>query len=549
MRKEIIINSAINEVRAAITEDGKLAEFFIELPNKERIIGNIYLGRVNKVVPGINAAFINIGLNQDAFLHFSDVDDSLENYLTDEDDDESLDESEPEESEDETTMEEVAAGADSKEIPANGNNRNNDKSKGNLPTFRTKKSGNVQINLQEGQTVVVQVTREAFANKGVKVTTKIALPGRYLVLMPYDQIIGVSRKIGSYSERRRLRTIMKSTVTDGYGCIIRTAARSKTDNELAKDWEYLIDKWREIDNKIKKMSTPGLAYQDMQLATSLVRDLFTTQVQRVIVDSKKLYKEIINYVRRVSPHLENKIEHYSGGRHVFEEFGIDKELQKTYKKRINLVSGGYLVIEQTEAMTVIDVNSGRSTETEQEATAFKTNVEAGKEIARQIRLRDLGGMIIVDFIDMTKDANKKRLFYEMKREMGRDRAKTVVYPLTQLGLLQITRQRINQNIVEKITETCPLCKGTGRVTSKAVLINEIDRWLKNFRQHSREFRLVLQVNPGVAEYITDGTFSTLSRMMIKHFVRIKILQNETISIDQFKFFSVRQNKDITQDYL
>lgn len=570
MKKEIIIHSAINEVRVAITEDGELAEYFIELPNKERYIGSIYYGKVNKILHGINAAFIDIGLNQDAFLHFSDIDENLEmNVITEEDDDETIEfdgstndeNTAPVENGSEislTTIQpltplNVEASAELKlEMPveeAVKTVNNISKNKNKSVKFKTKRSGEININLKEGQWVLVQIVREAYANKGVKVTSKIAIPGRYVVFLPKDEIIGVSKKISSYQERRRLRTTAKKFLPKGAGCIIRTASKGKIEEELKRDWEELLAIWAEIEEKINKISKPGNVYMDMQLANSIVRDLFTPNVQRVVLDSKKLYKELNSYIKRVSPHLEHRVELYTGKNGIFEDFGIDKELNKTFKRRVNLSSGGDIMIEHTEAMTVIDVNSGKSTERDQERNAFKTNMEAMKEASKQIRLRDLGGMIIIDFIDMTDENNRKKLFIEMKKELSRDRAKTVIYPISQLGLMQITRQRINQNISEKLTESCPMCKGSGRVTSKAVLINEIDRWIKNFRRESNEFRLILHLHTSVAEYITNGTWSILSKLMLKYFVKIKVMQSDSVAIDQFKFFSVRQQKDITGEYL
>lgn len=556
MNKEIIINSAINEVRVAITENGELAEFFIELPDKERYVGNIYLGSVNKINTGINAAFINIGLNQDAFLHFSDVDESLENTLiTDEDDDE--EDAPPSDGPDIKTPQKQSA-SKKKKTPAKAESNTDialrktpstqDKKNGSLK-FHTKRSGDVHINLEENQNVIVQVTREAYANKGVKVTSKIGLPGRYTVLLPFDKMLGVSRKIASFTERKRLRKLARKVLPDGYGCIIRTASQGKSEEEMERDLTDLITTWENIEKKVENTSKPTLLYQDMQLAGSVIRDLFTTDVERVVIDSKKLYKELKTYIKRVSPHLENKLILYTGKVPVFEEYGVERELAKTYKRTVSLHGGGDVVIEQTEAMTVVDVNSGRSYDVDQENNSLKTNLEAAHEVAKQIRLRDIGGMVIIDFIDMYKESNRRKLFNHMKRELSKDRAKTVAYPLTQLGLLQITRQRINQNIVEKVSEICPACNGTGRITSKSVLVNHIERWLGNFRKDSREFRLILNVHPIIAEYITEGTISTLSKLMIKYFVKINVQQNESIKIDHFKFFSVRQQKDITHEYL
>ena len=551
MKKEIIINSTMNEERIAITEEGKLAELFIELPDKERSIGNIYLGKVTRIVQGINAAFIDIGLKQDAFLHFSDVDESMENLIVDEEEDVQTN-PQPKKN---PRRKKGAKIAENNENQLDDNSvafRQNMPAKDNSKSvsFSTKKLGKFSINLEPKQEVIVQIVREAYSSKGVKVTTKIGLPGRYTVLLPFETSIGISKKIVSYPERKRLRYLARTVLPKEYGCIIRTAAMFKNDAELLNDWKSLLDNWNEIKEKIKKQEKPGLVYQDLHIATSVIRDLFTTDVKRVIVDSKKLYKEIITYLKSFSPHLISKVEQYNGKLPIFDHFGIEKELETTYMRKVNLPSGGSVVIDQTEAMVIVDVNSGRSTSDDQhEQNAFLTNLEAVREIARQIRLRDIGGMVLVDMIDINKSKNRKRIFDEMRNELNRDRAKTMVYPLTQLCILQITRQRINQNIGEKISEECPMCQGTGRITSKSVIINAIERWLKNFRINSREFRLILHVHPHIATFLSEGTLSRASRLMIKYFVKIKIQQSDHLRIDDFRFFSVRNQKDITQDYM
>lgn len=541
MKKEILINSSINEVRVAITEDGKLAEYFIEFPDKERIVGNVYLGRVNKVVTGINAAFVDVGFNQDAFLHFSDVDESLENnFILDEDDEEEK----PKDNKSKNKNKNAASESDialRKALPSQKNK--------NQVKFNTKKSGNVQINLEPNQNVIVQVVREAYAKKGVKVTTKIAIPGRYLVLLPFDMLLGVSKKINSINERKRLRRAVRNFYNKEYGCIIRTVAKGKSQQELKHDWEDLLKKWEEIIQKVEKSEPPALLYQDMTLANSVVRDLFTNQVNKVILDSKKLYKEILKYIKKFSPHLEKKIILHDGKDTIFEHYGVENELAKTHSRKVSLPSGGDIVIEQTEAMFVVDVNSGKGSEKEQEKNALRTNLESADAIATQLRLRDIGGMIIIDFIDMNQEQNRRRLFYEMKKHLSKDRAISVVYPLTQLSLMQITRQRINQNIQEKVSEICPVCKGTGRITSKAVVINNIERWLVNFRKESKEFRLILYVHPHIAETLMKGTISMLTKLMMKYFVKIKVQQTETIKMDHFKFWSVKKQKDITYEHL
>lgn len=550
MNKKIIINSTIDEVRIAITEDDKLAEFYIELPDKERYVGNIYLGKVRKIVQGLNAAFIDIGLKQDAFLHFSDVDESLEQFLSKEDDDFGfeLDDEDDDLSNDDVTS--IKKAFDSKtDVALRRVKPEQNKNNGNFATFHTKKFGEVQINIQPKQDLIVQVVREAYGNKGVKVTTKIAIPGRNLVLLPFDNLLGISRKINSFNERKRLRSIARKIIPKGYGCIIRTAANGKSEEELKKDWNNLLEIWKEIEQKVRKSKSPSLLYQDMQLTSSIIRDLFNNQVDKLIVDSKKIYKEVLQYLKKNSPELIEKLELYTGDRPVFDFYGIEKDLKLTYKRRVPLSSGGSIVIDQTEAMTVIDVNSGKAIDKEQEKNALRVNLEAAKEIARQLRLRDIGGMIIVDFIDMENEQNRKKIYTEMKALLSRDRAKTVIYPLTQLSLMQITRQRINQNIAEKTSEICPMCNGSGRVTSKTVLINSIERWLRNFRSKSREFRLILHLHPTIADYISSGTFSKLTKLMLKYFIKIKLFPDYNLGLDEFRFVSTKTGKDITREYL
>lgn len=530
MRKEIIINSAINEVRVATTEDGHLAEFLIEYPEKEKLLGNVYYGKVSKINTGINAAFVDIGLHQDAFLHFSDVDDTNLYNNFDADEDEEIDEV---------------------DIAPSGVSATHDgigEVTKQFATFFTKRSGEVAINLQEGQEILVQVVREPYAHKGMKVTTKIAIPGRFVVLLPFEQMVGISRKIRNDVERKRLRKLARRTLPKGFGCIIRTAAVGKSEEELINDYNNLLASWKATEDNIllaRKRSNPALVYQDMLLADSVIRDYFKKDISRAIIDSSKLYNSVISYLSRADQSMVKKVEYYNGITPIFAALGIDKELDLIGKRSIGLSNGGDIVFDRTEALTVIDVNTGRSTETNHEKNALMTNMEAAREIARQLRLRDIGGIIIVDFIDMQNEQYRKKLFHEMLNAIRSDKAKVVIYPLTQLGLMQITRQRINQNIVEKISAVCPTCHGKGRVASYSTIINAIEKWLKSFTQKNNEFLLTLLVHPEIAEYLTEGAFSIVSRLMIKYFVKIKVLQSDSLTIEQFRVISERRQKDIT----
>ena len=596
IRKEIIINSAINEVRVAITEDGHLAEYFIELPEKEKLLGNIYYGKVSKVATGINAAFVDIGMHQDAFLHFSDVDDTnlYNNFDTDDDVNEETEIANPENKNNENPQNENDANPKDKtkskkkkknttsdvtsevdenleltqtntELASSNLNSSNLSMNANLninakigeitkefAIFSTKSSGDVIINLQQQKEILVQVTREPYAHKGMRVTTKIALPGRYVVMLPFEKMIGISRKIKSDSERRRLKRLAKNALPEGFGCIIRTASVGKSEEELNQDWENLVTTWKEVEKKIekaKKRQTPMLVYQDMLLAASVIRDFFKNDITRVIVDSSKMYQNIIDYLKVAESRLVKKVELYKGITPIFEALGIEKELARTTKRTLSLSNGGDIVIDKTEALTVIDVNTGKANDSEQERNAIRTNFEAAREIARQLRLRDIGGIIVIDFIDMSSEESRRQLFLEMQQAIRFDRAKIVLYPLTPLGLMQITRQRINQNLGEKTSNTCPTCHGSGRILSKASLLNSIEKWLKNYIKSSNEFAINLIVHPQIAEFLTEGNFSVISRLMIKYFTKIHVMQTDSISIDKFRVVSVRKQKDITNDYM
>ncbi|MEJ5286121.1 MAG: Ribonuclease G [Candidatus Kapaibacterium sp.] len=545
MKKVILINSAINENRIAITEDGKLAEYFVETPDKEKYVGNIYLGRITRILPSLNAAFVDIGLKQNAFLHFSDVDERFRQIIWEEEGDAFNENGFERENSVINEIDSMLENLNEKNGKSSSKPNNTRKRQENLAI-----NLNLKLDIKENQLIPVQVVREAFANKGVKVTTRISIPGRYLVLVPDFKIIGVSRKIHSPQERRRLRSLAAKITNKEFGCIIRTAAVGRDLEDFESDWANLKETWEKIQKKIATAKEPMLLYKDMELTTSIIRDLFRNDVDKVIVDSKKLYKEIVEYLEDYSPEFIERVELYKGKTPLFDYYQIEKDIELTKQRKVPLPSGGSIIIDQTEAMFIIDVNSGKLvSEATQEINAFRTNMEAVNEIARQIRLRDLAGIIIVDFIDMHDPINRKKIYYAMRRAMKKDRAKAVVFPLTELSLMQITRQRINLNISEKVTEVCPLCKGLGRIPTKAEVLTKIERWLKNFKSKAKEFRLRLYVHPHIAEYLTEGNISRLTKLMLKYFVRIKLVIDESLPIDQFKFESVKQSKDITKEFL
>jgi ribonuclease G len=545
MRKEIIINATANEIRIAITEEKRLAELFVETPEKERLVGDIYLGKIAKVMPGIRAAFVDVGMKQDAFLHFSDIGSTFNDYTSligDEDSD--VDTSEDNDDED---------------APSGGNGSDTATQTAPAPVKteprkeqapRREGGQGLQIpNLTKGQDIIIQITKEPVGKKGVRVTSEVSLPGRFLVLLPFDGKIGISKKIFNFKEKRRLRRIVRSILPPGFGVIVRTVAQDKEEAALKQDLESLIETWREIEKAVKSEQAPALLYKDMSTTSSVIRDLFTDNVDRVVTDSKKLYKEIRAYLNLVSPALVDKIEFYKEREPIFDVYGIEKEIATCLSPKVWLKSGGYIIIEQTEAMVVVDVNSGRyAAKREQEMNSLRTDLEAAREVCRQLRLRDIGGIIVIDFIDLEDERNKKKVYDEMRKEFRKDRAKATVLPMTEFGLVQITRQRIRQSILHSFSEPCPVCGGAGLVQSKSSIVNQIDRWIRRFKSESKELRLNLRVHPSIADYLREGTISRLTKIKFKFFVRIKIEEDPKLPVSEFHFVSVKQGKDVTDQY-
>jgi ribonuclease G len=526
MIKEIIINSSTSQTRVAITEDGNLVDFFVDHPEKRRMVGDIYLGKVARVLPGIKAAFINIGMKHDAFLHFSDIGDRLEGLQTLFDDPDL----------DEVEMESAPFQTDTSK-------------NGVMAEEKVKRE--IQIpKLHKGQEILVQITKEPVGNKGVRVTSSISLPGRFCVLLPFDNKIGISKKIFDFKERRRLKSIARGIIPENCGLIIRTAAKDQAEDILSDDLKYLVKTWEDIQASVKNEEPPTLVYQDLSTTNSVIRDLLTPDVSKVFIDSRKMYKQVKSYVRMIQPQLEEKIEVFKDGTPIYESFKIEEQIKTLMGRKVPLPSGGYIIIDHTEAMVVIDINSGRyAAKKEQELNSLKTDLEAAREIARQLRLRDIGGLIVCDFIDLEDEKNKKKIYDEMKKEFRKDRAKVSVLPMTEYGLVQITRQRIRENILHTMNEVCPFCNGTGLLTKRSNLMHEIDEWLKRFKRNSNEKKLILSVHPSLGEKLREGKIKMLTKLQFKYLTKIKLNETETINPGTFKFISAKTQKDITRDYI
>ncbi len=532
MTRELLISALLSEVRVAVLEEGRLFELWVDEPERERLVGNVYVGYIKKIVQGLNAAFLDIGLPQDAFLHFSDVVESLEG----------LDAAEEDADSKAADAKVAAPPRPVRATKANGRHRV-------YPTFWTRRSGRVTIPLEPQQRLIVQVMRDAYAEKGVRVTTHVTIPGHYFVLAPFDTGIGISHKIGDEEERRRLRRLVRQMLPAEYGCIVRTAAQGQDAEALQRELRWLLQEWSQIEQRARKARSPQLLRREPPLYIEAVREFLAPELQRILVDSRAIYREIRQYLQRIAPQTLHKLELYTDKEPLFDRFGIEAEVERLYQRRVPLPGGGSIVIDHTEAMVVIDVNAGRGMyDASQELNALRTNLEAAREIARQVRLRDIGGIVLVDFIDLQQERHRQQVYEELKRELARDRAKTVVYPMTHLGMLPFTRQRIGRSIVEKLSEPCPTCQGSGRLYAATVLLNSIERWLRNFRTHSREWRLRLVVHPRIARQLCAGILSRRLCLMLRYRVWLQVVPDPNMPSDQFRMISLRRNRDVTQEY-
>lgn len=520
MRKEIVINSSTSQNRLAIIEDGKLVDFFIDHHDKDRMVGDIYYGRIARVLPGIRAAFVDINMKHDAFLHFSDIGDRMKELQAVFDDDDEDGEKPPQEKPQAEKQE-------------------------NVPSVKEKAA-----QLHKGQEILVQIIKEPVKDKGVRVTSSISIPGRFCVLIPYDNKVGISKKITDLRERKRLRRLAKGILPDNCGLIIRTAAKDQTEESLTGDLKYLVKTWDEIQENIKAQSPPALVYKDISTTMSVIRDMLTNDITNLYIDSKKILKEIKDYLQIIQPSLVAKVEFYRGSDSIFDYFKIEEQIRELMGRRVSLPAGGHIVIEHTEAMTVIDVNSGRyAAKKEQELNSLKTDLEAAREIVRQLRLRDIGGLIVVDFIDLEDDKNRKKIFDELKKEFRKDRAKIAMLPMTDFGLMQITRERIRENIVQSMNEVCPYCDGTGIMLKRSNLIHSIEDWLRRYRNEGKFRKIRLIVHPSLAKDLKSGVISAVNRYQLKYFLRIILQEDISLNPQVFKFISAKTGEDLTDDFI
>jgi ribonuclease G len=467
MKKEILISLEANEKRVAILEDGKLQEFFIERADANRMFGNVYKGRVKSVIPGIQAAFVDLGTKKDGFLYVADA-------------------------------VEASIDLDSDDEIARATHSPRDRK------FRTR-IPSIEKVLKEGQEVTVQVVKESIRDKGPRLTTHIALPARCLVLIPRETKNGISKRIEDVRERDRIRQILQEIeMPKDCGFIVRTAGEGKSKQDLSRDVRYLAKTWHHIKTHNQKRHAPALLHRELDLVERMIRDLFTVDTARLVVDRQDLYQQVKRFLRVYLPGQKVQIEWYRGNIPLFERYRIEKDIEKTFHKKVFLRSGGHIVIEQTEGLVAIDVNTGKFTgQSNLEETVYRTNLEAAQEVARQVRLRDMGGIIIIDFIDMTKSDHRWHLYKLFQDAMRRDRAKTNILPMSELGLIEMTRQRIRASLESSVYGSCPYCEGKGSVKSIATMAIQTIKEIKKTINHSRERVLNVYVHPNVAEKLLN----------------------------------------------
>lgn len=501
MRNELIINVTPTETRIARLEAGTISELIVERVQDAGFVGNVYKGKIVRVLPGMQAAFVEIGLERTAFLYVSDI--------------------APEMALEELMANEEESPSDERPKPERKHNRH-------IPQ--------IQDLVKEGQEVVVQIARDPIGTKGARLTSHVSLPGRFLVYMPTVNHTGVSRRIPEEKERSRLKQLIEKCRPEGSGGFIaRTMCEGASEKEISQDMEYLTKLWKEIESQKSEHSAPALLHRELSIVLRAVRDLFTPEVERIIIDSREEMEKVRNFIQTFLPHSGHVVEYYEGAEPIFDAFGIEIEISRALGKKVWLKSGGYIIIEQTEALTAIDVNTGKFVgKRNLEDTILKTNLEAAKEIAYQLRLRDLGGIIILDFIDMERHANREKVYQVLKEELKSDRSKTTITKITELGLVEMTRKRTRESLSRLLCETCFYCDGRGYLKSRSTIAHEIFR---DLRRRSSDFvgeHITIKVHPSVAEVLMDEEHAGLEDWERKNRKKTTVKACDDYHLEQFE---------------
>jgi len=557
VKKQLLMNKTGDEIQVALVEEGRLAELIIERPESRRSIGDIYLGRVHKVIEGLKAAFVDIGQKSDGFLHFSDVGTTTEDYKAliedDDDDDDGVEGDEEGDAKGSSAVQAEPSGA--KTVARSGGRGPSASGKDSRSEQAEKRQSYTQMiagKLKANDSILVQVIKEPISTKGSRLTSDITIAGRFMVLLPFGGgQVAVSRRVVSRKERARLKKLVRSMLPEGFGAIIRTVAEMQEESLLRQDLEMLLGKWTQIEEKLKDATPPQLIFKEDTIISSVLRDSLNSDVTEIVANSPSIHKETLNYIEWAAPDMVKNVSLYQGKLPLFEGYGIAKDVESIFSRKVWLKSGGYIIIEHTEAMVVVDVNSGRyAAKREQEENSLKTNLEAAREVVRQLRLRDIGGIIVVDFIDMMDSRNSKKVYDTMKGELRNDRAKSNILPLSDFGVMQITRERIRPSLMQRMGDQCPACGGSGVVQARFTTINQIERWLRKYAlQQSMKFQqLDLYVSPTVIEPLQNSDMKTEMKWFLQHLLFVRVKEDESLRSDDFRFYTRKNSKDITAEY-
>ena len=508
MNRELIINSTPGEVEIALLEENQLVELHKDKTNSHFSVGDIYLGRVRKIMPGLNAAFVDVGYERDAFLHYLDLGPQVLTY--------------------------------NKYIRTLMNGTSGDDVFNNIKLEKDiQKTGKINAVLKQNQSVLIQIAKEPISSKGPRISSEISFAGRYMVLLPFSDKISISQKIKSAEERKRLKRLITSIKPNNFGVIVRTMAENRMVAELDTDLRNLVQKWDNVHKKINhKAKAPLKVVSELDRTSTILRDLLNASFNSIKINEPTIAEEIKIYVEKIAPGKSGMVSLIKG-KPIFEQTGIDKQIKSSFGKIVTIKSGIYLIIEHTEAMHVIDVNSGHrvNKDKSQEENALQTNLESASEIARQLRLRDMGGIIVVDFIDMNQATNRRALYAHMKEEMAKDRAKHTILPPSKFGLVQITRQRVRPEMNVEIQEQCPVCSGSGEITPSVLLIDEIQNHLAYLINEQNEKGLKIMVHPFVYAHIRSK-FRHVQRRWYQEFKQwVKVDQDSTYHVLECHIFN------------
>jgi ribonuclease G len=540
--KEVLINSTSLEVRAAIVEDGELVEFMVERAQTRRLVGDVYLGRVNAILPGIQAAFVDIGYDKAGFLHAGDLVPDTEGL-------------------------EMEGGVDVDDNGGNerggergggrgrrggrggrgGGDRGGDRGGRRDPREKPNVQP-IEKMLTKGQEVLVQVTKEAIGTKGPRLTTQISLPGRHVVYMPTGDYLGISRRIESRQERQRLRQLITRKKPANCAIIARTACEGVEDKQIVSDINYLHKLWQEIKRRSEKAQAPELVHEEVGMVVGMVRDLIADDIDKIWMDNEREYRKLVRHLRDVSPDIASRTHQFRERTPIFDKYNIENEMEKTLERKVWLKKGGYLIFDQTEAMVVVDVNTGRFVgKRDQEETILETNMLAAREVPRQLRLRDIGGIIVIDFIDMESEGNKKKVLAELRNHLRKDRSRAKAFSVSDLGLVEVSRKRVRPSLLHFLSEECPYCRGTGKVLSFDTLANKVERQIQRIGQRTRERRIQLRVNTSFAVFLEEQRAPMLDALEKQYRIRIEIQDDPRLHREDFKLVSLQNFRDLVAE--